>query len=284
VKIYVMTDLEGVAGVYQWENREDQSQENLERRCRQRRWLADEVNAAVEGFFSAGATEVIVNDGHGAGYTIDMDRLDPRVTVINGRERPSWLPYLDETCDAAAFVGAHAKASTSGACLCHTMDTTIKDWTFNDISLGEMGIQAAIAGHYGVPFIFASGDAYACLEIKKLIPQVVTAPVKIGLSQFSACHLSRERAQNLIRKGAKESCSVLGNIEPFNLKSPVAFMDKRKNPTFDRNAPLPHSDIIDPCTRRIVANDIIDLMHKIYGYPMDWRPMDFCQQWKQVLS
>ena len=58
-----------------------------------------------------------------------MDEIDPRVEVIHGRERPFWLPYLDETCDATAIVGAHAKAGTEGACLCHTMSLAIRDWS-----------------------------------------------------------------------------------------------------------------------------------------------------------
>jgi len=81
MKIYIVTDLEGVAGVYQWENREDQSLENMERRFRQGRWLAEEVNAMSDGLFAGGATEVWVNDGHGAGATMDLECLRPGVDV-----------------------------------------------------------------------------------------------------------------------------------------------------------------------------------------------------------
>ena len=115
MKFHLMTDLEGVAGVYQWENREDDSLENHERRVRQRTYLALEVNAAVDGFFAGGVTEVIVNDGHGAGYTIDLEVADPRAQYVHGQERPFWLPFLDETCDATGVVGGHAKASTERA-------------------------------------------------------------------------------------------------------------------------------------------------------------------------
>ena len=100
MKFYMMTDLEGVAGVYTWEHRADESPQNHEQRMRQRRWLAKEVSAAADGLYAGGATEVIVNDGHGAGYTMDLDHVDPRIDVITGMERPFWLPYLDATCDA----------------------------------------------------------------------------------------------------------------------------------------------------------------------------------------
>ena len=121
MKVYLMTDLEGVSGVWQWEERKDESPENWDYRQRARRLLTGEVNAAVAGFFDGDATEVIVNDGHGAGYTIDVELLDDRVTVIHGRQRPFWLPMLDGTCQATALVGAHAKAGTPHANLCHSM-------------------------------------------------------------------------------------------------------------------------------------------------------------------
>ncbi len=281
MKFYLMTDLEGVAGVYTWESREDESRENHERRCRQRRWLAHEVTAAVDGFFAGGATEVIVNDGHGAGYTIDLEHMDPRVQVINGRERPLWLPCLDETCDATGVVGAHAKANTPGACLCHTMSGTIRNWTFNGISLGEMGLQAAIAGHHGVPFVFATGDAHACREMEELIPGIVTVPVKIGTSKFSAVQCPPATACGMIREAAEQAMKVIGDVEPFKLESPILFRDERNEATFDEEDPPEHSRVINAHTREIEAEDIVDLMHKIYGYPKDWRLLDFVPAWKR---
>ena len=270
-----MTDLEGVAGVYQWENRDDVSLENHERRCRQRRWLAEEVNAAADGLFSAGATEVIVNDGHGAGYTIDMDLVDPRVQVVHGRERPFWLPYLDESCDATGIVGAHAKANTPGACLCHTMSLPMRDYSVNGTSIGEMGLQALIAGHYGVPFIFCSGDAYACREIETLIQGCTTVAVKTGTSRLSARTHPPRHARSLIREGAVEAIAAVQQVKPLDLGKPMLFRDERWEPTFDLEKPAPNCRVIDSHTREIEAEDIIDLMYKIYtGYPREWRPFE----------
>ena len=282
MKVYFMTDLEGVAGVYQWESRDDLTLENLERRARQRRWLAEEVGAAVAGSYAGGATEVIVNDGHGAGYTIDLDHLDRRARVINGQDRPFWLPYLDATCHATGLVGAHAKAGTEGACLYHTMSLEIRNWTFNGISLGEAGLQAAIAGHYGVPFTFLSGDAYACKEMEELIPGIVTVPVKVGLSRLSALQRSPEEAREMIREGAQRAMKLVGKIAPFKLKSPILFRDERVKPSFDQEKPPANSRVIDAQTREIEAEDIIDLMYKIYtGYPRSWKPLEFQPAGKQ---
>jgi D-amino peptidase len=273
MKIYLMTDLEGVSGVYRWENREDDSRENHERRCRQRRWLAEEVNAAVEGFFAGGATEVIVNDGHGAGYTIDFDAIDPRVTVIHGEQRPFWLPFLDSSCAATGIVGAHAKAGTPHACLCHTMSGAVRGYWINGICVGEMGLQAFIAGHYGVPFVFCSGDAHACREIEELVPGCVTVSVKEGLSLHSARAVPPRRAQEMIRAGAEEAMRRIASIKPLVAATPVRFREERYAPSFDEENPPPHSRVIDSHTREIEAEDIIDLMNKLYGYPRNWQPL-----------
>jgi len=273
MKIYLMTDLEGVAGVYEGENRADESLENHERRCRQRRWLAREVNAAAEGFFAGGATGVIVNDGHGAGYTIDVEELDPRVEVIHGRERPQWLPYLDGTCAGTGIVGAHAKAATPGAALCHTMSKNVKDYSINGISIGEMGIQALIAGHYGVPFIFCSGDFFACREIEALVPGCETVAVKTGMSTLSAKTVPPAKAAELIREGARRSIAAIGRVNPLDLEKPLRFRDEFYEPRFDTRNPPPHSRVIDEYTREIEAEDVVDLMYKIYpGFDPGWRP------------
>lgn len=267
MKIYLMTDLEGVAGVWKWEDRDDQSPENLDYRMRCRRLLTAEVNAAVAGFFDGGATEVIVNDGHGAGSTIDVEHLDERVTIIHGRERPFWLPGLDETCAATALVGAHAKAGTPRGNLCHSMNRQIRNYSFNGISHGEIGMQAMIAGHYGVPMVFLSGDVHACREVESFIPGIVTAAVKEGLSEYSAAALSPKAACALIYEKAKASMGQVGKIAPYTIPGPLIFRDERKEPSFDPERPPAVGKVIDERTREIVAADIIDLFYQMYGYP-----------------
>ncbi len=279
MKFYLVTDLEGVAGVYQWEDPEDQSLENHERRCRQRRWLAKEVSAAVDGLCIGGATEVIVNDGHGAGYTIDLDYMDQRAKVIHGHQRPFWLPYLDESCAATGIVGAHAKAGTTNGCLYHTMHRGIRDWQFNGISMGEMGLQAATAGHYGVPFVLCTGDAWACREMEELIPGIVTAPVKYGMSRLSALTCTPEEAQRIIREAAEQAMAVVDKVEPFKLDSPIHFRDERVEPTFDEEDAQKGFEVINAHVREAQADDIIQLMGLIFGYDLGWEPLEFSPAW-----
>jgi len=271
MKVYLVTDLEGVAGVYAWENRDDQSLENHERRCRQRRWLAEEVNAAAEGFFAGGATEVLVNDGHGAGYTIDLDVLDPRLEVIHGHQRPFWLPHI-ETCDLTAIVGAHAKADTPEGCLCHTMSGRVRGYWVNDVSLGEMGLQALIAGHYDIPFIFGSGDYWACRELEALIPGCVTVAVKRGLSLHCARTHTPRKAREMIREGAERAMAAAASIEPFKLQPPLRFRCEMKEPVYDNEHPPPNATVVDSHTIEIEASDVVELFEKLYGYTRGWQP------------
>jgi len=277
MKIYLMTDLEGVAGMFTWENRDDESHFNAARRLRVGRWLAEEVNAAVDGCIAGGATDVIVNDGHGSGGTIDLDVADPRARYLHGRERPFWLPYLDATCNATGVVGAHSKAGTESGNLFHTMSLGIRDWSFNGISVGEMGLQALIAGYHGVPFIFATGDAWACREMEELIPGCVTVPVKYGTSRLSALTLAPVEARKRIRAGAEKAMGAIGKVEPLVLDSPVVMRDERVEPTFDDETPEQDGvRILDPHTREIEGDDFMDVLFKLYPhYDREWRPLDW---------
>jgi D-amino peptidase len=267
VRIYLMTDLEGVAGVWKWDERESDASAEVAYRTQFRRLLTGEVNAAVAGFYEGGADEVIVNDGHGAGATLDVEALDSRVTLIQGRDRPFWLPLLDESCDATALVGAHAKAGTPRANLCHTMCLPIRNYSFNGVSHGEIGMQAMIAGHFGVPLIFLSGDLHACREVEGFIPGVRTVAVKEGLSLLSAATLPHAAACERIREGARESLRLVGSVVPYTVPGPLTFTDERYEPTFDPANPPEGVTILDEHTQQLAAPDIVALVRRYYGYP-----------------
>ncbi|MCD6350890.1 MAG: M55 family metallopeptidase [Armatimonadetes bacterium] len=277
MKVYIVTDLEGVAGVYQWENRDDTSLENHERRVRQRRWLAEEVNAMVRGLRASGAEDIWINDGHGAGYTIDIGRVDPGVRIIHGVPRPFYCVGLDETCDALGSLGTHAMAETPGATLWHTMGTGIRGYWLNGIRVGETGYQAFLAGHFGVPFVFCAGEAHACKEMEELCPGCVTVPVKYGLSRTSALTATPARAREMIREGAEEAMKRIKEVEPLKLDPPIIFREEWYEPHFDPENPPPVGRVIDAHTLEIEAQDMVDLMYKKYRYDRAWRPL-----WRQT--
>ena len=232
-KICIMTDLEGVAGVRDWEFWGGPGRTFFDLA---QKFLTAEVNAAIQGFAAAGATEFMVIDGHGRG-AIDIDQLDPRAQLERGW--PSGWPgaaLKDGRFDAIAFVGQHAKAGTPFAHMPHTQDTNYLDLAINGVSIGELGQLALCASELGVRTIFASGDEAMTKEAKALLPGIETVAVKRGttpgtgddLTQkqyekrfLSAIHLHPKKSQALIRAGAERAVRR-ASTESFGLLAPQA--------------------------------------------------------------
>ena len=213
MKLYLMTDLEGVAGVRSFEEWTGPGALHYQTA---RELLTQEVNAAIAGFFEGGATEILVCDGHGPG-AIDITLLDPRADLLRGWGEGPWPLCLDSSFDALAFVGQHAKAGSEYAHLCHTQSKHYLDLSINGVSIGEFGQLAMCASELGVRTIFGSGDEAFCKEAEALVPGIETAAVKRGVKpgtgddltfeQYgrftaSAIHTHPVRARELIRAGA----------------------------------------------------------------------------------
>jgi D-amino peptidase len=215
MKVFIMTDLEGVAGILDFAEWADFGSRYFDRA---KMLLTEEVNAAVKGFFSAGADEIIVCDGHGD-HGIDPIMLDRRVQLIDG-SLSRWPFYLDESYNVLAWVGQHAKAGTPFAHMAHTWNLSVVDYRINDISVGELGIMAMIGATFGVTPIFCSGDRALSLEALELLPGIESVEVKRGLVYGSgdecdhdtyrirnsdALHLHPEVARGLIMDGAERA-------------------------------------------------------------------------------
>jgi D-amino peptidase len=219
MRIFLMTDLEGVCGVL---DAEDWASPQGRFHEQGMRLLTLEVNAAVEGFYSAGASSVLVVDAHESGG-IDLEILDRRTLLLRGFPGP--YPYgLDRGFDAMAWVGQHARAGAEHAHLAHTFDYDVRDCTLNGVSVGELALMALCGASLGVPAIFASGDEALCREAHALLPAMETASVKRGLAAGSgdeadprkyrrrnapALHLHPEKARELIRNGATAALARL---------------------------------------------------------------------------
>jgi D-amino peptidase len=226
MKLYLMTDLEGVSGVmnfHDWCTPDSRYYEVA------KQLLTEEVNAAVRGFRAGGATEIVVADGHGAG-AIDIRLLDSHVELDRGW--PHGYPFgLDESFDCIAWVGQHAKSGSEYAHLPHTGGFDILDFTVNGKSLGEFGLLATCAGAMGIRAIFGSGDLAFTKEAQELVPGIETVSVKRGTTpgtgaevsgadysrrNEAAVHLSPARSRALIREGAKRA-ALRGRREVFGL-------------------------------------------------------------------
>jgi len=216
MKIYVMTDLEGVAGVLDhrnWCSPESRYYDLA------REFLTGEVNAAVTGFYDAGADEIVVADGHGPGG-LSPGLIDERVKIQRGWPQGPWPLGLDETFDACAWVGQHAMSRSLFAHLAHTQSFRYFEVRVNERPIGEFGQFAMCASEMGVPSIFCSGDRACAAEARDLVPGIETVAVKRGLQSLpgddlsreeyglwntSAVHLHPMRARGKIREGAKRA-------------------------------------------------------------------------------
>lgn len=266
MKIYVVTDLEGVSGVVEFEDRKDESPTNLALRQKYSRLLAGEVNAAIDGAFAAGATEVLVNDCHGGAYTIDFELLDPRATVIHGRARPTWMVGLDASFDAMFSLGVHAMARTRGGVLYHSMSAKVREIRLNGKPIGELGLEAFCAGAVGVPLTLVSGDVAACREAEALIPNVATVAVKAGLSRYSASAHPPAKAREMIRRGAIKAMKRIKEVTPFVLEPPFTYQEDIFGEEGDTRASNP-ADLPDVWTTReeICAETAQELIQKVWA-------------------
>ncbi len=230
--VYMMTDMEGVAGVDDWDPRHFEYANQAKRvydRSEVQRLLTGEVNAAAEGLFEAGVEEILINDGHGAGRTILPEELISGVKIVRGKNRPRGLTGCSSKFDAMVQVGMHAMANTANACLAHTMSWSVV-YRVNGREVGEMQIAAYLAAQLDIPWIFTSGDLHACRESEDWVEGIVTAPVKEGLSDLCAIHLAPVDARKLIRERIQEAVKVAGEIEPLRAEGPVVMEIEREEP------------------------------------------------------
>ena len=223
MKVLISADMEGVCGVTSWvqvmppELGIEPSSTVEYERARSR--MTKEVNAAAEGAFSAGATEVIVNDSHDGMRNLVPEELHPELRFISGSDKElGMVQGLQEQVDALFFVGYHAKAGTPAAPLAHTWTGYVNDVRLNGVSTGEYGLNAVIAGHFGVPVVLVTGDDKAVAQVQDFIGKHVHGVVvKEGYSTFSAIHIHPGKAQALIKTAAQKAVADLAQAEPLRL-------------------------------------------------------------------
>ncbi len=223
MKILIAVDMEGITGVTTWEQVNPSHAEY----ARFRKLMTQDVNAAVRGAFDAGADEVIVADGHWNSSNILIEELDPRAKLNSGSPSPfSMMQGIDETIDGVIFIGYHARNGSPNAILDHTWSSkTVANVWLNDSLVGEYGLNAAVAGHFGVPVIMISGDQTACAQATELLGDVETAVVKQATGRFAGECLTPEATQELICLAAERAVQRLAEgdaPDPFVLDTPIS--------------------------------------------------------------
>ena len=202
MKVYVGTDLEGVAGVVTFYAQTSPGNPGYEAA---KRLLTAEINAAVEGMLEEGVDDILVSDGHGPGG-VHYESLHPEAKLLHGRPlAPRDLrDAVVREYDACIMIGQHALAGKPLANMNHTQNSqSIDYYRLNGRLIGEIAQFALYQGALGLPLIFLSGDEEACREAEELVPGIATAAVKRSLSRNSAISLSPQKAHERIRSGVR---------------------------------------------------------------------------------
>lgn len=219
LKVFISVDMEGIAGVVTGDQLGPPGFEYE----RFRGFMTAETVAAIEGAKAAGATEIVVADSHGNGESLLIDRLPPDVTLVRAWPRPlAMMEGIDSTFDAVFFIGYHSSSVNPAGVRAHTISSArFTSVALNGTPMPEAGINAAIAGQFGVPVALVTGDDAAVEEIRKLIGPAEGAVVKRAISFHSAATMTPEASQALIRAKAKAALGRLGSLRPFRIAGPV---------------------------------------------------------------
>jgi D-amino peptidase len=259
MRVHVISDMEGVAGIVKG----DQINGGKPMFEEGRRLYTEEINAAVRGARAAGATEIVVVDCHGAGngWTFNSlvpDLLDPGCEYVVQKEWTEYTDFLESGCDAALFVGMHARAGTPDGVLNHTVSG--QQWQnlwFNGTLVGETGINAALCGTWDCPVLLVTGDEAVCREGRELLGEgLTTVAVKKGFSSASARQLPARRAREVIEEGARKALADVSAVVPYDPGRPCEIRVEFKVTDLPRKlAVLPGVELLDPRTLVSRAED-----------------------------
>ena len=219
-KIFISVDMEGITGVVQ---PAQLGPEGFEYQ-RAREWMTAEVNAAIAGIRDAGPAEIVVCDSHGNGQSVLIDRLPEDVRIVRGFPRPmEMMQGIDESFAAAVFIGYHASEWTANAVRGHTISSArLLGVRLNGTEVSEGMYNAALAGQFGVPVAFVSGDRLAVTQLQQVAPAAEGAIVKEPYGYHSALTVTPARGQAMIREGLKRAMARLGSGQPYRLAEPIA--------------------------------------------------------------
>lgn len=219
MKIYISADIEGITGVVH----EDQTGGTSGDYMQARKWMTGEVNAAVEGVIrSAGTAEISVKDAHGNGRNILLEDLREEARLIAGWDvTMSMIQGIDDTFDALILIGYHSMVDTENGILAHTYSGCVRQLSINHRPVGEPEIAALIAGHYGVPVVFISGDQTVIEELTGFVGEIPHAITKYGMGRESGQLLKPDITYRAIADGVSYALTHVSQFKPFTMELPL---------------------------------------------------------------
>ena len=274
LKIYISADMEGVVGVVTDEQLGPGGFEYE----RFRQFMTAEVNAAIDAARAAGATEFVVSDSHGNGQNLLIEQLPDDVTVIRSWPREhSMMAGIDDTFDGVIFLGYHASTNNTRGVRAHTMSSAnITSVRLNGMTMTEGSINAAIAGHFGVPVIMVSGDDIAVAENQVIIGDIEGAVVKWSSGFHSARTLTPEAAYEVIRTRTKSAIDRIEEFESYVLDTPIELeLSLKHYRPVELLSYLSNVEKVNSHTIRFVGEDITEVsnfLQFVTSFRVDLQP------------
>jgi len=264
MKIFISADMEGISGVAT-----NQQLKTPFEYQRFRKLMTADVNAAIEGAINGGATEVVVADGHGNMSNILIEDLDIRARLISGNNRVMCqLEGLDDSFDGILFVGHHGREGGSDvAVISHTLaGICVNEMTINGQVVGETEMNTYVAGAFGVPPLFISGDDAYVNEVLETLPNVEAAITKRAVDRFAAELIHPEIARQHIRQQVEVAVKNSADQKPVVLSGPITFeIEFKGSQQAKMTTTIPSVELIGPKKIRFTCDDMITAYKHMWG-------------------
>jgi len=264
MKAYIMTDLEGVCGVNGRSDGIGNKIINTEVACRM---LTEEVNASVEGLIEAGVEEVLVVDGHGGSNSISPEQLHPGASLKMSGGGVAPVTSLDASYDVALHLGTHAMIGVADGFLNHTFNShAVADMRLNGIRVGEIAIQALLAGYFGVPMVLNAGDRAACREATEFLGRVATVETKVALSRYTVINRSPAAVQEELREASRRATLERSSYPIKRLESPYLMEIQLMCPNQADAYEMRGAKRVEHQTVSLESEDLVDLWAQRNGW------------------
>ncbi|WP_163969715.1 M55 family metallopeptidase [Oceanobacillus halotolerans] len=263
MKLFISADIEGIAGVATIQ----QLKTNGEYQ-RFRKLMTSEVNAAIRGAFTGGADEVVVADGHGNMSNIIIEELDKRARLVSGNNRVmAQLEGLDDSFDGIIFIGHHGREGDSDAVISHTLaGICVNEMKINGRIVGETEMNGMVAGAYGVPSLFISGDDIYVDEVKETLPNVESVVTKFARNRIAAELIHPEVVQQEIQEKVEGVVRRIADFKPFIVDGPVTFEVDFKGPQqAQMTSTIPSVEMLTPTRITFTCEDIVTAYKQMWA-------------------
>lgn len=260
LKIFISVDMEGIGGIGTAHMVNSSGKDY----ATGRQLMTDEVNSVIEAIKEHGPAEILINDSHGDMQNLLHIQLPEDVEYIQGNIKPlGMVQGLDDSFDAAIFIGYHSRAGTENGFLAHTGSGAVKGLWVNGVEVGEAGMNAFYAGALGVPVIMASGDKIFADQFGQLVNAnlVVT---KEAVTSVVAKLVHPAKVRQTLKSATKDALSRLNEFRPLEIQEPVTVRMK-----------------FGSTTRGDIA-EAIPFVKRIDGYTFEFQTQNMTQAYKMI--